>query len=168
VSQPAAAVGWACALAAVAVLGLGGCRTVEGLTTRPEVRSVSVAVVGFDPGAIRLRFDAELLNPGDGEMRVTGYDYVLQIEERPFVTGTSQEGFALEPRGTARVAVPVSIALADLRRVAATLERRGEASYRLAVTLRIDTPLGVVRFPLAKDGCLKAFPPAVRPCAERS
>lgn len=154
----------ACVLAAAAVSGVAGCRTVEGLTTKPTVRSVTVAVVGFDLRAIQLQFEAELLNPGDGEMRVRGYDYELQIEGRPFTAGSSQEGFALLPRGTARVVVPIAIALADLRRVLAALQHRGEASYRLAVTLLIDTPLGVFRYPLENDGCLRAFPPAVHPC----
>lgn len=154
----------ACALAAVAAFGLGGCRTVEGLTTKPEVRSVTVTVAGFDLRAIDLRFEAELLNPGDGEMRVTGYDYELQIEGRPFTSGASQEGFVLAPRGTARAVVPVTVALAELRRVLGALQRRGEASYRLAVTLRIDTPVGEFRYPVTNDGCLRAFPPSVRAC----
>jgi len=160
----AAALGWICALAAVAALGPAGCRTVEGLTTKPTVQSVTVVVGGFDLRAINLRFDVELLNPGDGEMHVKGYDYELQIEGRPFTAGTSQEGFALAPHGTARVAVPVAIALADLQRVLTSLRNRREASYRLAVTLLVDTPLGAFRFPLASDGCLRAFPPSAHPC----
>jgi len=158
------AAGWACALVAVALLGLGGCRTVEGLTTKPEVRSVTVTVTGFDLRAIPLRFDVELYNPGDGEMRVKGYDYVLQIDGRPFATGTSQDGFMLAPRGTARVTVPVTIMVADLQRVLGALQTRGQAPYHFAVTLLIDTPLGVFRFPLAKEGCLQAFPPAIVSC----
>lgn len=159
--------GWACALAGMTALGLGGCRTVEGLTTKPAVQSVSVAVSGFDLRRIVLRFDVELFNPGHGELSVRGYDYELQVEGRPFTAGTSRDGFALGPRGTARVAVPVAIALADLQRVLTALDRRGEANYRLTVTLLIDTPLGAFRFPLEKAGCLTAFPPAVGPCAER-
>lgn len=157
-----------CVLVAAAVSGLAGCRTVEGLTTKPTVRSVAVAVVGFDLRAIQLQFEAELLNPGDGEMRVQGYDYELQLEGRPFAAGSSREGFALLPRGTARVVVPVAIALADLRRVLAALQHRGEASYRLAVTLLIDTPLGAFRYPLANEGCLRVFPPAVQACSGQS
>ena len=163
----AAVNGWACALAVVAALGPGGCRTVEGLTTKPRVRSVSVTVGGFDLRALHLRFDVELLNPGDGEMNVRGYEYELQIEGRPFTAGAAQDGFALAPRGTARVAVPVTVPLADLQRVLAALDSRGEASYRLAVTLLIDTPLGAFRFPLAKEGCVSALPPAARACGER-
>jgi LEA14-like dessication related protein len=158
------AVGWACTLAAVAAVGLGGCRTVEGLTTKPVVQSVAVTVGAFDLRRVVLRFDVELLNPGDGEMNVAGYDYELLIEGRPFTAGASQEGFALAPRGTARVPVPVTIAVADLQRTVAALRGRGEVSYRLAVTLRIATPLGAFRFPLTKDGCVSVFPPSAHSC----
>ncbi len=154
----------ACVLVAVAVSGLAGCRTVEGLATKPKVQSVAVAVVGFDLRTIHLRFDVELLNPGDGEMDVKGYDYELQVEGRPFTAGTSQEGFALAPHGTAHLVVPVALALADLQRVLTALSHRGEATYRLAVTLLIGTPLGTFRYPLASDGCLRAFPPSAHPC----
>jgi len=155
---------WACVLALAASVGLNGCRTVEGLTTKPQVQSVTVTVGSFDLRRITLRFDVELLNPGDGDMNVKGYDYELQIEGQPFAAGASQDGFALAPRGTARVAVPVTLTLADLQRTLAVLKGRGEVSYRLAVTLRIDTPLGAFRFPLAKDGCMSVFPPSAHPC----
>ncbi|OGW70858.1 MAG: hypothetical protein A3A88_06075 [Nitrospirae bacterium RIFCSPLOWO2_01_FULL_62_17] len=151
-------------MVAVALFGLGGCRTVEGLTTKPTVRSVSVAVVGFDLRTIALRFDVELFNPGDGEMNVKEYDYVLQIEGRPFTSGASPGGVALAPHGTARVPVSVAIGLADLQRTLTALERRGEVAYRLVVSLLIDTPLGAFRFPLTTDGCVRAFPPAAHPC----
>jgi len=154
----------ACVLVAAAVFGFGGCRTVEGLTTKPQVQSVTVAVSSFDLRRITLRFDVELLNPGDGDMNVKGYDHELQIEGQPFTAGASQEGVALAPRGTARVAVPVTLALADLQRTLAALKSRREVAYRLAVTLRIDTPLGAFRFPLAKDGCVSVFPPSAHPC----
>ena len=158
---------WVCLLALAASCSLGGCRTVQGLTTKPKVQSVTVTVVAFDLRKIDLRFDVELLNPGDGEINVSGYDYELQIEGQPFTAGTSRDGFTLAPHGTARVAVPVAIALADLQRVLTSLKSRREASYRLAVTLLIDTPLGAFRFPLTTEGCLRAFPPAAHPCPER-
>ncbi len=157
---------WACVLAAAAMFGSGGCRTVQGLTTKPQVQSVTVTVGSFDLRTITLRFDVELLNPGEGEMNVKGYDYELLIEGQPFTSGTSQDGFALAPHGTARVSVPVAIALADLQRTLAALKSRGEVPYRLAVTLLIDTPLGAFRFPLTKDGCVSVFPPSAHSCRE--
>jgi LEA14-like dessication related protein len=158
---------WACVLAAATVVGFGGCRTVQGLTTKPQVQSVTVAVGPFDLRTIPLRFDVEVLNPGDGEMNVAGYEYELQIEGRPFTSDSSRTGFALAPHGTARVSVPVTLALADLQRTLATLKSRGEVSYRLTLTLLIDTPLGAFRFPLAKDGCVSVFPPSAHSCREQ-
>jgi LEA14-like dessication related protein len=165
-----AAAGWTCALAAVAIalaFGAGGCRTVQGLTTKPKVQSVSATVAAFDLRKMDLRFDVELLNPGEGEMNVAGYEYELRIEGRPFAAGASREAFALAPHGTARVSVPVTIALADLQHALAAIGNRGAASYQLAVTLLIDTPLGSFRFPLTKDGCVSAFPPSARSCERR-
>ena len=155
---------WACVLALAASVSLDGCRTVQGLNTKPQVQSVSVKVVAFDLRKIDLRFDVELLNPGDGEMNVKGYDYELHLEGQPLLAGRSNAGFALAPRGTARVAVPVTLALADLQRALAALKGRGEVAYRLAVTLLIDTPLGAFRFPLTKDGCVSMLPPFVHSC----
>jgi LEA14-like dessication related protein len=154
----------ACVLVAASVFGSGGCRTVQGLTTKPQVQSVTVTVGSFDLRTITLRFDVELLNPGDGDMNVAGYEYALQIEGRPFTAGTSGNGFALAPHGTARVSVPVALALDDLQRTLAALNSRREVSYRLAVTLLIDTPLGAFRFPLTKDGCVSVFPPSAHSC----
>lgn len=162
------ALGWCSAVVAMSALGLGGCQTVQGLATKPQVQSVAVVVSGFDLHRLALRFEVELRNPGDGELSVRGYDYELQVEGRPLTTGTSRDSFVLAPRGTARVVVPVAVALADLRHALAALDRRGEVAYRLTVTVLIDTPLGAFRFPLEKAGCLSVFPPAVRSCPPQS
>ena len=157
----------ASAVAITLAFGFGGCRTVQGLATPPKVRSVTATVVAFDLRKMDLRFDVELLNPGDGEMNVTGYEYDLHLEGQPFLAGKSDTGFVLPPRGTALVSLPVTLMFAELQRKLAVLGGRGEAAYRLAVTLLVDTPLGVFRFPLTKDGCVRAFPPSVRSCEQR-
>ena len=155
---------WVCLLALAASCSLGGCRTVQGLTTKPQVRSVSVTVVAFDLRKIDLRFDVELLNPGDGEVKIAGYEYDLHLEGQPFLAGRSNEGFALTPHGTALVPLPVTLVFAELQRKLTALKGRGEASYRLDVTLLVETPLGLFRVPLNKEGCLPLLPVASRGC----
>jgi len=159
-----ATAGWTCALAIALAFGGGGCRTVQGLTTPPKVRSVSMTVVGFDLRKIDLRFDVELLNPGDGEITMAGYEYELHLEGQPLLAGRSNAGFALTPHGTALVSLPITLVFAELQRKLAALRGRGETSYRLDVTLLMDTPLGAFRFPLTKEGCLSLFPPSVHAC----
>jgi len=152
------------AAAVVLILSFGGCRTVQGLTTKPQVQSVSVTVVAFDLRKIDLRFDVELLNPGDGEITIAGYEYDLHLEGQPLLAGRSNEGFALTPHGTALVPLPVTLVFAELQRKLTALKGRGEASYRLDVTLLVDIPLGIIRVPLKKEGCLPLLPVASRGC----
>jgi len=160
-----AAAGLVIALAAVLlVFSSGGCRTVQGLTTPPKVQSVTVTVTAFDLRKIDLRFDVELLNPGDGEITIAGYEYNLHLEAQLFLSGRSDTGFALMPHGTALVSLPVTLVFAELQRKLAALKGRGEAAYRLDVTLLADTPLGLIRVPLKKEGCLPLLPVASRSC----
>ncbi len=153
------------AVAIALTFGVGGCRTVQGLTTKPTVQSVSVTVVAFDLRKIDLRFDVALLNPGDGEITIAGYEYDLYLEGQPLLAGRSNTGFALTPHGTALVSLPVTLVFAELQRKLAALKGRGEASYRLDVTLLADTPLGIIRVPLKKEGCLPLLPVASRGCS---
>lgn len=157
----------ACVVAVAAALGLGGCRTVQGLTTKPKVQSVTMTVVAFDLRKIELRFDVELSNPGDGEIKIAGYEYDLQIEGQPFLAGSSQDSYELAPHGVTRVPLPVTIAFADLRKNLTALTGRGAVSYNLAVVLMLDTPVGTFRFPLTKEGCVSLLPIASPDCRRR-
>ena len=154
-----------CMAAAMLALALvPGCRTVEGLTTKPEVQSVAVVVTGLDLRGMTLRLDVELKNPGEGELTIGGYEYAVQIEGQPFVSGQSRERVELRPRGTARVAVPVELVWTDLQSKLAMLKGRGDAAYALALTLLVDTPVGTFRVPLKKDGCLPLLPMGKKSC----
>lgn len=153
-----------CALAAAVLCAVPGCRTVEGLTTKPEVRSVSAVVTGLDLRGMTLRLDVELKNPGDGELTIAGYDYALQLEGRPFLAGQSRERVQLPPRGTARAPVPVELVWADLQNRLTMLNGRGDAAYALALSLLVETPVGTFRVPFNRDGCLPLFPMGSKTC----
>jgi LEA14-like dessication related protein len=152
------------ALAVAALCAVPGCRTVEGLTTKPEVRSVSVVITELDLRGMTLRLDVELNNPGDGELTIAGYDYALQLEGRPFLAGQSRERVQLLPRGTARAPVPVELVWADLQTRLAMLKGRGDTAYALALSLLVETPVGTIRVPLNQEGCLPLFPMGSKSC----
>jgi len=154
-----------CTTTALLALALvSGCRTVEGLTTKPEVQSVTVVVTGVDLRGMTLRLDVALKNPGEGELTIDGYEYAVQLEGQPFVSGQSHERVELRPRGTARVVVPVELVWADLQNTLARLTGRGAAAYTLALSLLIETPVGTFRVPLKKDGCLPLLPTGKPSC----
>ena len=155
-----------CALLAAVLLVLPACRTVEGLTTKPEIRSVSVMIARLDLRGMALRLDVELNNPGDGELTIAGYDYALQLEKQPFLAGQSRERVQLPPRGTARVPVPVDVIWSELQSKLAMLKGKGDAAYALALSLLVETPVGTFRVPLNREGCLPLFPMGPKTCRD--
>jgi LEA14-like dessication related protein len=146
------------AICALSLLGLGGCASLPLLAKKPEVKKVSVSLVGLDLRKLDLRFDVEVDNAGAGSLTVSGYDYDLTIEGRPFLKGESHASFELKPHAVTTVSLPVSIKLADLFRQLASLIGRSDAAYRMAAGVQIKTPFGAVRLPFQKEGRLPLFP----------
>lgn len=132
--------------------GLGGCSVLSLMAEKPEVKSVSVTVVRVDFLKADLRFDVAINNAGSGSAVVSGYDYDLQLEGQPFLTGKAETGFELKPHAVTTIPVPVSIKFADLFKKVASLLGRSDVAYRLAIGLKVDTPVGTVRLPFQKEG----------------
>ena len=149
------AVGAVCLLS---LLALGGCGSVSLLTKKPEVKKVSVGLVGVDLRRLDLRFDVEVDNASAGSLTVSGYDYDLAIEGRPFLKGESDAGFELKPHAVTTIPVPVSIKLADLFRQFGSVIGRSDAAYRITAGFQIKTPVGVTRLPFQKEGRLPLLP----------
>lgn len=145
------AVGCVCLLPA---FGASGCGSLQVLEKRPEVKAVSVTMVGLDFTKAEFRFDVEVANSSKGAMKIAGYDYDLRIEGRPFLTGMSVTGFELQPQAVTIIPVPVSIEYADLFSKLAALKGRTEVSYNLAVALTVQTAVGEFRLPFQKEGRL--------------
>lgn len=136
------------------VLGASGCASLRVLEKRPEVKTVSVTVVGLNFAKADLRFDVEVANSSDGALRIAGYDYDLQIEGQPLLTGMSEASFELKPQAVTVVPVPVSIRFADVLSKLAALMGRTDVSYNLAVALTVKTAAGEFRLPFQKEGRL--------------
>jgi LEA14-like dessication related protein len=146
------------AICSVSLLALVGCVSLPLLAKKPGVKKVSVSLVGLDFRKLDLRFDVEVDNASAGLLAVSGYDYDLTIEGRPFLKGQSDLGFELKPHAVTTIPLPVSIKLADLFRHLASLVGRSDAAYRITAGFQIKTPVGEVRLPFQKEGRLPLFP----------
>lgn len=132
--------------------GLGGCSVLSLMAEKPEVKSVSVTVVRVNFLKADIRFDVAINNAGSGSAVVSGYDYDLQVEGKPFLTGKAETGFELKPHAVTTIPVPVSIKFADLFKRVTSLLGRSDVAYQLAVGLKIDMPVGTFRLPFQKEG----------------
>lgn len=143
-------------LMAVSVLLLSGCESLRDAVDaihKPEVRIDAVELEALSFSGLTLRFDVEIRNPNPIGISLSGFDYELQIEGTPFVSGEVDEKVAIAARGRSIVPLPVELGFEELVRTIRELEDREEAAYQLTSGFSFDLPvLGRVRIPVSKKG----------------
>ena len=149
--------------AAVFVLFASGCETLRDavdVMRKPEVRIAATEVQDLSFSGLTLLFDVEIENPNPIGIQLSGYDYELQIEGNPFVSGQVQEKVAITPRDRARdrsiIPLPVELGFEEIVQTIGALapgEGKEEAAYRLTAGFSFDLPvLGRVRVPVQTEG----------------
>jgi LEA14-like dessication related protein len=143
-------------LMVVSVLLLAGCgslRDVVETIRKPEVRIDAIELEALSFSGLTLRFDMEISNPNPIGISLSGFDYELQIEGTPFVTGEVDEKVTVAARDRFIVPLPVELGFEELVRTIRDLEDREEAAYQLTSGFSFDLPvLGRMRIPVSTEG----------------
>jgi LEA14-like dessication related protein len=143
-------------LMVVSVLLLAGCgslRDVVETIRKPEVRIDAIELEALSFSGLTLRFDMEISNPNPIGISLSGFDYELQIEGTPFVTGEVDEKVTVAARDRFIVPLPVELGFEELVRTIRELEDREEAAYQLTSGFSFDLPvLGRMRIPVSTEG----------------
>lgn len=144
-------------LLTAAVLLLPGCALLEQFLTgsleRPtaRVRGVEIGEVTFEE--ITLLFDLEVSNPNEVEVNLSGFDYDLTVEERPFLTGENSEGLTIAAGESSTIELPLTLAYSELLETVGRLTDDRESPYSLEVGFSFDLPgLGPLRVSARRDG----------------
>ena len=153
---------WRVALAfpvcvSILVMTLNGCGSLTRVILKPEVKRVTMNVVGMDFEKADLMFDVEVENSGSTSVTIAGYDYDLEVEGQPFLSGMSHDSFQLKPNAVTLVQVPISIELHELFKQVGLLMTRSEVSYNLAVAMTVESPVGAFRMPFQKEGTISSY-----------
>lgn len=139
--------------ASVLLVGCDSLRDVVDAIRRPEVRIADTELEALSFSGLTLRFDMEIRNPNPIGISLSGFDYELQIEGTPFVSGEVDEKVTIEARDRSIVPLPVELGFEDLVRTIRELEDREEAAYQLTSGFSFDLPvLGRVRIPVSTEG----------------
>jgi LEA14-like dessication related protein len=143
------------AIAALVML-LNSCqslRDVVEVMRKPEVRIASTELEALSFTGLTLRFDVEIRNPNPIGISLSGFDYELEIEGNPFVSGEVDEKVSVEARGRSVVPLPVELGFDEVANTIGALEGKEEAAYRLSSGFTFDLPvLGRVRIPASTEG----------------
>jgi LEA14-like dessication related protein len=145
-------------LMAVFVLLMVGCDSLRGVVDtihKPEVRIDDTELEALSFSGLTLRFDMEIRNPNPIGISLSGFDYELQIEGTPFVSGEVDEKVTIAARDRSVVPLPVELGFEELVRAIRELEDREEAAYQLSAGFSFDLPvLGRVRIPVSSEGSI--------------
>jgi LEA14-like dessication related protein len=145
--------------ATVFVLFTSGCETLReavDVMRKPEVRIAAAEVQALSFSGLTLLFDVEVKNPNPIGIQLSGFDYELQIEDIPFVSGEVRDKVAVTARDRSIIPLPVELGFEEIVQTIGALapeEGKEEAAYRLTSGFSFDLPvLGRVRVPVRTEG----------------
>lgn len=146
-----------------AVLLLSSCASLRELglvVERPTARveSVSVTRLDFEGAGLVTRVIVE--NPNAVGITLAGFDYELEVEGEPFLSGERDRTLAIDAFDEAVVELPLDLAFEDLFAAYENARDQEELAYRVRLNLSFDLPMiGAVTLPLQQEGTV----PVVRP-----
>ena len=94
----------------------------------------------------------DLNNPNAVSISLASVDYALFIENKQVVAGAPQNGLQIAANGSSELHFPAAIKFQDVVAVVETFLTKDTASWRAEGSLGVSTPIGVIKFPIAKEG----------------
>jgi len=145
--------------AAVSVLFASGCESLRDavdVMRKPEVRIAATELQALSFSGLTLLFDVEVENPNPIGIQLSGFDYELQIEGNPFLSGEVRDKVAITARDRSIIPLPVELGFEEVVQAIGELapgEDKEEAAYQLTSGFSFDLlVLGRVRVPVQTEG----------------
>jgi LEA14-like dessication related protein len=143
-------------LATFSLLSLSGCAALQGFfkkafqKPRLTFKTARLADASLADATVHLVY--QLDNPNAIGVSLASVDYAFFVEGKQVVAGSPPKGLKIPARGHTELVFPANVRFADIAPVVQTFLTKDSAQYRAQGSIGIDTPLGVLRFPLEKEG----------------
>jgi LEA14-like dessication related protein len=141
------------------VLGLAilpGCAALQSLfkgafqKPRLTFKTARLADASLSDATVNLVYEVD--NPNAFGLSLASIDYAFFVEGKQVVAGTPRNGLQLKAGGKSELVFPANVRFADLVPVVETFLTKDQAAFKAQGTVGIKTPLGVLRFPLEREG----------------
>ena len=133
-----------------------GCALLTELLTevfqKPTLRFKNVALHNASLAGIALDTVWQLDNPNTVGLSLATLDYALFVDGKQVVAGTPQKGVQIPASGSTDLTFPAEIKFLDIVPALETLLTKDTATWRVEGSIGVDTPIGIVSFPLAAQG----------------
>lgn len=103
-------------------------------------------------GGLNLDTVWDLNNPNPVGISLASVDYALFIDTKQVVAGAPQNGLQLTANGSSELHFPAAVKFADVAAIVETFLTKDTASWRAEGSLGVQTPIGVLKFPIAREG----------------
>jgi LEA14-like dessication related protein len=94
----------------------------------------------------------KVANPNDIDLSLADVDYSLNLEGEQVASARPTAGLRLPGRSTVLLPFSTQIRFAQMFAVGRAFLKRGSAKFRAEGAVGIQTPVGILRLPFAKEG----------------
>jgi LEA14-like dessication related protein len=143
-------------LIALFVVATTGCKELLAMLQtsfqQPAFNFKKMDLTDISLGGLNLDTIWGLDNPNQVGISLASIDYALFVEQKQVVAGAPKQGLEIAPGGSTDLHFPAGIKFADIAEVVNVFLTKDNASWKAEGGLGIQTPIGVVRLPIAKEG----------------
>lgn len=125
----------------------------------PKLRFDRLAVDKIDFSSIATNFVFAVQNPNPISVKLDQFGYSLGLEGVEFIKGRNTDGLKLESKSDTELAIPVSLAFADIFKLVDNVDGKDDIGFSLAGDFGFNTPVGLATVPFKEEGRF----PVVRP-----
>ncbi len=148
---------WLTLCLAAGAVGGGGCsffRSIAGFK-RPSIafKSASLSEVSLSGATLELTYLVD--NPNPVALPLNEVSYRLSVEGKPVVAGQPKKGLRIPARGKGELVFPAQLKFADIAPALEAFLSKDRARYRAEGNVGVESPVGVLRLPLAHEGAFE-------------
>lgn len=135
---------------------LSGCAALQSLLKgafkKPTVsfKTARLADASLSDATVNLVY--EVNNPNGFGLNLAAVDYAFFVEGKQVVAGKPRSGLSLKANGKSELVFPANVKFADIVPVVETFLNKDRAAFKAQGSVGIKTPIGVINFPLSKEG----------------
>ena len=135
-------------------LFIGSCATMRQLVQEPSVSFDSMKLSDFSFENITARFTFNVNNPNAIGIKLSGYDYVLAVNEKQFLKGTQNLPVIIPAKAVGKVTVPVTIQFSELYKIYQSTKSADDFSYNIVGHVLVDAAISTLKIPFSTSGKL--------------
>lgn len=137
-------------------LALPGCAALRNLFQKafrkPDLKFKTLSLREVSLGGADVDTIWTLNNPNPIGLSLAQADYAFFVENKQVVAGKPRNGLQIPASGKTDLNFPAGVKFQELAPALMVFLQKDVAAYRAEGTLGVDSPIGVIRFPLRKEG----------------